>query len=76
MQQVKSLVSALVIAGAVALPVSASAVGDATYSLASYQAMAQPSASPAERIMAVYMASLERFAMLERLREKYPSLFR
>jgi hypothetical protein len=74
MQQVKSLVSALVVAGAVALPASASAVGDATYSLASYRAMAEATSSPAERIMAVYTASVERLAMLERLREKYPSL--
>jgi hypothetical protein len=76
MQKVKSLVSAVVVAGTVALPGSASAVGDATYSLASYQAMAEPTVSPAERFMAVYMASLERFTMLERLREKYPSLVR
>jgi hypothetical protein len=74
MQKMRSLVSALVVAGAVALPGSASAVGDATYSLASYRAMAEATASPAERIMAVYMASLERVSMLERLREKYPSL--
>ena len=74
MRKAKSLVSALVVAGSVALPGSASAVGDATYSLASYRAMAEATASPAERIMAVYAASVERFAMLERLREKYPSL--
>jgi hypothetical protein len=66
--------SAMVLAGAVALPVSASAVGDATYTLASYKAMSIPAASPYERVMAVYMASAERFAMLETLREKYPSL--
>ena len=63
----------MVLAGAIALPVSAPAVGDATYSLASYKAMSTPAASPYERIMAVYMASSERFAMLERLREKYPT---
>jgi hypothetical protein len=65
---------AVVIAGAIALPVSASGVGDATYSLASYKAMSTPAASPYERIMAVYVASAERFAMLDRLREKYPTL--
>ena len=74
MQTVMSRLLAVVLAGAVALPVSASGVGDATYSLASYKAMSIPAASPYERIMAVYMASAERFAMLESLREKYPSL--
>jgi hypothetical protein len=67
-------VLAVVIAGAIALPVSASGVGDATYSLASYKAMSTPAASPYERIMAVYVNSAERFAMLDRLREKYPTL--
>jgi hypothetical protein len=74
MLQVKSLVSTVAVAVTVALPGSASAVGDATYSLASYRAMATPATSPSERVMAVYMSSTERFAMLERLREKYPSL--
>jgi hypothetical protein len=74
MRTVMGRILAVVLSGAVALPVSASAVGDATWSLASYQAMSTPAASPYERIMAVYMASAERFAMLETLREKYPSL--
>ena len=74
MRQVKSLILACVVATTVALPGSASAVGDATYTLASHQAMATPATSPSERVMAVYMSSAERFAMLERLREKYPSL--
>jgi hypothetical protein len=73
MRTVMGRLSAVVLAGAIALPVLASAVGDATYSLASYKAMSTPAASPYERIMAVYMASSERFAMLERLREKYPT---
>jgi hypothetical protein len=73
MRQVKILLAAALVA-AVAIPGSASAVGDATYTLASYRAMATPTASPYERIMAVYMASPERVAMLDRLREKYPSL--
>lgn len=70
----RSLSSAVAFAAAVALPASASAVGDATFSLASYRAMAEPAASPAHRIFSVYMASPERLAMLERLREKYPAL--
>ena len=74
MRQVRNLLSAAVVAATVALPGSASAVGDATYTLASYQAMATPAASPTERFMAVYMASAERVAMLDRLREMYPSL--
>jgi hypothetical protein len=74
MRTAMSRLAAVVLAGAVALPVSASAVGDATYSLASYRAMNTPAASPYERVMAVYGASAERFEMLERLREKYPSL--
>jgi hypothetical protein len=74
MRQVKSLLSTAVLAGAVALPGSASAVGDATYTLASYRAMATPAPSPYDRVMAVYLASAERFEMLERLRERYPSL--
>jgi hypothetical protein len=74
MRQVRSLSLATAFAVAVALPGSASAVGDATYSLASYKAMATPAASPADRLMTVYMASAQRFAMLERLRERYPAL--
>jgi hypothetical protein len=74
MRQVKTLLSAAIIAATVALPGSASAVGDATYTLASYREMAVPAASPYDRIMSVYMASAERLAMLDRLREKYPSL--
>jgi hypothetical protein len=74
MPQVKSRLSAVAMAVTVALPASASAVGDATYTLASYRAMAVPAASPSERIMAVYRASAERFAMLDRLRESYPTL--
>jgi hypothetical protein len=74
MRSVTSRLSAVVLAGAIALPVSASGVGDATYSLASYRAMSTPTASPYERILAVYMSSAERFAMLQRLREKYPTL--
>jgi hypothetical protein len=74
MRQVKTLLSAALVAATVALPGSASAVGDATYTLASYRAMATPSASPYDRFMAVYMVSAERVAMLDRLREKYPSL--
>jgi hypothetical protein len=74
MRQVKSLLLATAIAVTVALPGSASAVGDATYTLASYKAMATPAATPSERVMAVYMASAQRFAMFERLREKYPTL--
>ena len=76
MRQVKSLLITMTVAGAVALPGSASAVGDATYTLASHQAMATPAPSPSERLWAVYMASAERFAMLGRLSEKYPSLVR
>jgi hypothetical protein len=74
MRQVRSILSAMVVAVTVALPGSASAVGDATYTLASYRAMATEAASPSERLMAVYMSSAERFAMLDRLRGKYPSL--
>lgn len=74
MRRVKSLLSTVLLAGAVALPVSASSVGDATYTLASYRAMATPAPSPTERFMAVYMASAERAGMLQRLTEKYPSL--
>jgi hypothetical protein len=74
MRTAMSRLAAVVLAGAVAVPVSASAVGDATYSLASYRAMSTPTASPYDRIMAVYTASAERFEMLERLREKYPTL--
>jgi len=74
MRQVKTLLSAVLVAGSVALPGSASAVGDATYTLASHQAMAKPAVSPSERILAVYRASAEREAMLDRLRDKYPSL--
>jgi len=60
-----------------AVPGSASAVGDATYTLASYHAMAEANAmSPSERVMAVYMQSAERFEMLKRLQEKYPALVR
>jgi hypothetical protein len=36
--------------------------------------MSVPAASPYERIMAVYMASAERLEMLDRLRDKYPTL--
>jgi hypothetical protein len=74
MRTATSWLSAVVLAGAIALPVSASGVGDATYSLASYKAMNTPAASPYERVMAVYLSSAERSAMLERLREKYPTL--
>jgi hypothetical protein len=74
MRQVKSLLSTAVLAGTVALPGSASAVGDATYTLASFRSMATPPPSPYERLMAVYLSSAERFEMLERLRERYPSL--
>jgi hypothetical protein len=74
MRTVMSRFSIVALAGTIALPVSASAVGDATYSLASYKAMGTPAASPYERIMAVYMSSTERLAMLERLRAKYPTL--
>ncbi len=73
MRRVKSLVTAVALAVTVGLPVSASAVGDATYTLASHRMMSTPAASPAERIMAVYMASAERLEMLDRLREKYPA---
>lgn len=66
----RSLKSAVIVAAAIAAP--ASAVGDATYTLASYRAMAAPPASPAERFMAVYMASAERAEMIESLRERYP----
>jgi len=74
MRQVKSLLSAVAVAVTVALPGSASAVGDATYTLASYRAMAAPATSPSERIKAVYRASAERLAMLDRLRATYPTL--
>jgi hypothetical protein len=74
MRQVKTLCSAALVAAVVALPGSASAVGDATYTLASYRAMATPAASPSDRFMAVYLASAERAEMLDRLREMYPSL--
>ena len=74
MRRMKTLFSAVLLAGAVALPVSASAVGDATYTLATYRAMATPGTPASERIMAVYMASVERFEMLDRLRKKYPAL--
>ena len=76
MRQKKSLLWAVAVAVTVALPGSASAVGDASYTLASYQAMAIPAPSPSERIMAVYMASAQRVAMIERLRETYPALVR
>ena len=72
MAQVKTRLSAVILAGALALPVSASSVGDATYTLATYRSMAEPAVSPAERFMAVYFASEERAAMLDRLRETYP----
>jgi hypothetical protein len=66
-----SLMAVLVVPG------TASAVGDATWSLASYRAMAVPkSASPTERIMAVYMASEERAEMVRRLTALYPTLIR
>jgi hypothetical protein len=70
----KTIKGNLLVATLVAMP--ASAVGDATYTLASYRAMAEAPPSPAKRIMAVYMASAERAEMLERLREKYPILVR
>jgi hypothetical protein len=70
----RTIKATLFIATLVALP--ASAVGDATYTLASYRAMAEAPPSPAERFMAVYMASAERAEMLTRLREKYPILVR
>lgn len=72
MPQLKTRFSAVLLAGALALPVSASSVGDATYTLATHRAMAEPAMSPAERFMAVYFASDERAAMLARLRERYP----
>ena len=72
MPQLKTRFSAVLFGVALALPVSASSVGDATYTLATYRAMAEPAVSPAERFMAVYFASDERAAMLERLREAYP----
>ena len=71
MRRMRLLSSAVFLAAAMAVP--ASAVGDATYTLASYRAMATPTDGPADRIMAVYRASAERFAMLERIREKYPA---
>lgn len=74
MQQARSVLVGAAMAVAVALPGSASAVGDATYTLASYQAMSVPAADPSERLLAVYMASAERIEMLARLREKYPVL--
>lgn len=76
MRRTKSLLKSIILAGAIALPASAPAVGDATYTLATFRAMATPSASPSERLMAVYMASSERFDMLERLRAKYPTFVR
>ena len=75
--RVRSLALKVLLAGMIAVPGSASAVGDATYTLASYRAMAERAAMPpSERIMAVYMESAERFEMLRRLREKYPTLVR
>ena len=74
MRQVRFRLSAVAVALVVALPGSASAVGDATYTLASYRAMATPAVSASERILAVYRASPERRAMLDRLRESYPTL--
>jgi len=70
----KTIKATLFVATLVAAP--ASVVGDATYTLASYRAMAEIPPSPAERIMAVYMASAERAEMLARLQEKYPILVR
>ncbi len=73
----RSFAVTLLLAGVIAVPVSASAVGDATYSLASARAMSERAAmSPSERFMAVYMESSERFEMLRRLQEKYPALVR
>ena len=73
----RSFTVTLLLAGVIAVPVSASAVGDATYSLASARAMSErASMSPSERFMAVYMQSAERFEMLRRLQEKYPALLR
>jgi hypothetical protein len=69
-----ALLGGCIIGGLAVAP--ASAVGDATYTLATLRAMAGPAASPGERFMAVYMASPERSAMLERLREKHPALVR
>jgi hypothetical protein len=57
-----------------ALP--ASALGDSTFTLAAYRAATATTASPGERLMAVYMASPQRAAMLERLRGIYPALLR
>lgn len=73
MQRLKSRITAVALGVTVGLPVSASAVGDATYTLASHRMMSTPAASPAERLMAVYMASAERLEMLDRLRETYPA---
>ncbi len=73
----RSVAVMFLLAGAIVVPGSASAVGDATYSLASYRAMAERAAmSPSERVMAVYMDSAERFEMLKRLQERYPVLVR
>ena len=54
----------------------ASAVGDATFTLAAVRAAQTTTASPGERLMAAYMASPQRAAMLERLRDLYPSFLR
>lgn len=75
--RVRSLALKFLFAAAIAVPGSASAVGDATYSLASYRAMAEQAAKPpSERLMAVYLESAERMEMLRRLGEKYPALLR
>lgn len=70
----KSIAAACVLAATVALPGSASPTGDASWSLASYSAMERPSASPAERLLAVYRNSAARAEMLERLRARFPVL--
>lgn len=74
--RVRSFALKFLLASAIVVPGSASAVGDATYSLASYRAMAEQVAPPSERIMAVYLESAERLEMLRRLSEKYPALLR
>ena len=79
LQRFRSTALTLILAGAFAIPGSASPTGDATYSLASYKAMAaapEPGESPRERLIAVYMASAERMEMLSRLQERYPALIR
>jgi hypothetical protein len=75
MERIRTAVVSVFLASVAIFHATASAVGDATWTLASSRAMALPQpASPMDRLWAVYRVSEERAEMLRRLAIIYPTL--